>query len=171
MLDLVDHLAATRRAGPRSSARRATSLAGTATAGRAGRTARTIELDRLSADEAAASSRPPWCGSAMPPATLRTIVETAGGNPLFLEQMLAMLQDAPGGDVAVPPTIQRPPLCPARPARRRRSARSSAPHRSSGQVFPEAAVVELVPDARRPRVPEDLGGLERRRLVQSHAAS
>ena len=105
----------------------------------------------------------------MPPATLRTIVETAGGNPLFLEQMLAMIQDAPGGDVAVPPTIHA--LLSARLDRLDGGQRDVVGTASVvGQVFPEAAVVELVPDARRPAVPEDLGGLVRRRLVQSHPA-
>src|SRR5205085_2915273 len=36
----------------------------------------------------------------------RRIVETAGGNPLFVEEMLAMLLDLEGEAVEVPPTIQ-----------------------------------------------------------------
>ena len=108
-------------------------------------------------------------GPAIPPATLRTIVETAGGNPLFLEQMLAMLQDAPDGDVTVPPTISA--LLSARLDRLGDTQREVVGTASVvGQVFPEAAVVELVPDTRRPRVPDDLGGLQRRRLLQPHAA-
>jgi hypothetical protein len=38
-----------------------------------------------------------------------------------------------------------------------------------GQIFPEAAVAELVPDGRRLMVADDLTGLERRRLLQQHA--
>jgi class 3 adenylate cyclase/tetratricopeptide (TPR) repeat protein len=39
--------------------------------------------------------------------TLRArIREAAEGNPLFVEQMLAMVTEAPNGDVVVPPTIQ-----------------------------------------------------------------
>ena len=34
------------------------------------------------------------------------IREAAEGNPLFVEEMIAMLRDAPEGDVSVPPTIQ-----------------------------------------------------------------
>ncbi len=167
MLDLVDHLAAT--AAPLlllCTARDELAEDGDGWATQAGGT--TIELDRLSADEAAELAAA-LVGSAVPPATLRTIVETAGGNPLFLEQMLAMIQDAPGGDVAVPPTIHA--LLSARLDRLDGGQREVVGTASVvGQVFPEAAVVELVPDARRPAVPEDLGGLVRRRLVQSHPA-
>ena len=103
MLELVDHLAA----APAPllllcTARDELADDGDGWAAQSGGT--TIELDRLSADEAAELAAG-LAGSAVPPATLRTIVETAGGNPLFLEQMLAMIQDAPGGDIAVPPTI------------------------------------------------------------------
>jgi len=34
------------------------------------------------------------------------IVEAAEGNPLFLEEMLALVRDSPDGHVEVPPTIQ-----------------------------------------------------------------
>src|SRR5690348_8484196 len=40
-------------------------------------------------------------------ARLRERVQaTAGGNPLFVEEMLALLDESDGGDLAVPPTIQ-----------------------------------------------------------------
>ena len=65
------------------------------------------------------SSRPDSPGRPFPPPTLRRIIDTAGGNPLFLEQMLAMMQDAPGGDVAVPADDPRAALGPPRPPRRR----------------------------------------------------
>jgi class 3 adenylate cyclase/tetratricopeptide (TPR) repeat protein len=127
-----------------------------------------IELDRLSPAEAAELAAG-IAGAALPPETLEKIVETAGGNPLFLEQMLAMLQDAPGGDVAVPPTISA--LLAARLDRLGDGQREVFGTASVvGQVFPQAAVVELVPDPRRPAVPDDLGGLQRRRLLQPHAA-
>ena len=34
------------------------------------------------------------------------IADAAEGNPLFVEQMLAMVQDSVGEEVTVPPTIQ-----------------------------------------------------------------
>jgi class 3 adenylate cyclase/tetratricopeptide (TPR) repeat protein len=167
MLDLVEHLAAT--PAPvlvLCTTRDEVSGDGDGWAATAGGTV--IELDQLSAEEAAELAAG-VAGAAVPPATLRTIVETAGGNPLFLEQMLAMLQDAPSGDVAVPPTISA--LLAARLDRLGDAQRDVVGTASVvGQIFPQAAVVELVPDARRPEVPEDLGGLERRRLLQPHPA-
>ena len=80
-----------------------------------------------------------------------------------------MLQDAPGGDIAVPPTISA--LLAARLDRLAEAQREVVGTAAVvGQVFPQAAVVELVADRRRPAVPDDLTGLERRRLLQPHAA-
>ncbi len=167
MLDLVEHLAAT--PAPLlvvCTTRDEVSGEGESWAANAGGTR--IELDRLSAEEAAELAAG-IAGAAVPPATLRTIVETAGGNPLFLEQMLAMLQDAPDGDVAVPPTISA--LLAARLDRLGSAQRETVGTASVvGQIFPQAAVVELVPETRRPGVGDDLGGLERRRLLQPHPA-
>ena len=78
------------------------------------------------------------------------ILETAGGNPLFVEEMVAMVAELrPGrtvGDVAVPPTIQA--LLAARldqldPAERGVLERGSV----EGQVFHRGAVAALAPDA------------------------
>jgi class 3 adenylate cyclase/tetratricopeptide (TPR) repeat protein len=167
MLDLVEHLAAT--PAPvllLCTTRDEVSGEGDGWAATSGGTV--IELDRLSAEEAAELAAG-IVGTVVPPATLRAIVETAGGNPLFLEQMLAMLQDAPDGDIAVPPTISA--LLAARLDRLGDAQRDVVGTASVvGQVFPQAAVVELLPDPRRPAVPDDLAGLERRRLLQPHAA-
>jgi hypothetical protein len=60
------------------------------------------------------------------PAELRErIVQVAEGNPLFLEEMLALVRDSGGGQVEVPPTIQAL-LAATGPARRvgARSARA-----------------------------------------------
>jgi class 3 adenylate cyclase/tetratricopeptide (TPR) repeat protein len=167
MLELVEHLAATpapmlvvcttRDEVAGEGAGWAATLGGTV-----------IELDRLSPEEATELAAG-LAGTAIPPATLRTIVETAGGNPLFLEQLLAMLQDASDGDIAVPPTITA--LLAARLDRLGDAQREVIVTASVvGQVFPQAAVVELVPDTRRAGVPDDLGGLQRRRLLQPDAA-
>jgi class 3 adenylate cyclase/tetratricopeptide (TPR) repeat protein len=167
MLDLVEHLAGT--AAPvlvLCTTRDDVSGEGDGWAATTG--GAVIELDRLSTDEATELAAG-LAGTAVSPATLRQIVETTGGNPLFLEQMLAMLQDAPAGDVIVPPTINA--LLSARLDRLGDAQREVVGTASVvGQVFPQAAVVELVPDTRRPDVPDDLGGLQRRRLLQPHGA-
>jgi tetratricopeptide (TPR) repeat protein len=167
MLELIEHLAAT--PAPvlvLCTTRDEVSGEGDGWAATAGGTV--IELDRLSPDEAAELAAG-IAGTAVSPQTLRAIVEAAGGNPLFLEQMLAMLQDAPGGDIAVPPTISA--LLAARLDRLAEAQREVVGTASVvGQVFPQAAVVELVADRRRPAVPDDLTGLERRRMLQPHAA-
>ena len=95
-----DELLETATAGPRSPAAPPSSSTGS-------RPTRRAEL------------APASPGAPCRPATLRTIVETAGGNPLFLEQMLAMIQDAPRRRRRRPADDPRAPLGPARPARRR----------------------------------------------------
>ena len=164
MLDLVEHLAAT-PAPILVVCTARDEVAGDGWVAGAG--ARIIELDRLTAEEASELAAG-LTGTPVPAATLRRIIDTAGGNPLFLEQMLAMMQDAPGGDVAVPPTIHT--LLSARLDRLDGGQREVVGTASVvGQVFAQAAVAELVPDARRPGIYDDLTGLERRRLIQPHA--
>ncbi len=72
------------------------------------------------------------------------ILEAAGGNPLFVEEMVAMVPED-GGDVAVPPTIQA--LLAARldqldPAERGVLERGAV----EGQVFHRGAVAALAPE-------------------------
>jgi class 3 adenylate cyclase/tetratricopeptide (TPR) repeat protein len=72
------------------------------------------------------------------------ILEAAGGNPLFVEEMVAMVPEG-GGDVAVPPTIQA--LLAARldqldPAERGVLERGAV----EGQVFHRGAVAALAPE-------------------------
>ena len=83
--------------------------------------ATTVALEPLSGDEVAHLVENFLAGGVLDDALRRRIDEAAGGNPLFVEETLAMLVDdgllrqedgrwvAPGGDldhVAVPPTIQ-----------------------------------------------------------------
>jgi tetratricopeptide (TPR) repeat protein len=86
----------------------------------------------------------------------------AEGNPLFVEQMLAMVEESPG-EVSVPSTIQA--LLAARldqlPAQERAALERGA---VEGQVFHRSAVVALAPDD--PDVPSRLMGLVRKELVR-----
>ena len=93
------------------------------------------------------------------------ILEAAGGNPLFVEEMVAMVPEG-GGDVAVPPTIQA--LLAARldqldPAERGVLERGAV----EGQVFHRGAVAALAPEER--QVDGNLITLVRKDLVRPEA--
>jgi class 3 adenylate cyclase/tetratricopeptide (TPR) repeat protein len=99
-----------------------------------------------------------------PPGELRDRIRTAAdGNPLFIEEMLALMEEADGNDVAVPPTIQA--LLAAR------LDQLDVPERAvlergaiEGQVFHRGAVEALATDE--PRVGERLLSLVRKELVR-----
>ena len=91
------------------------------------------------------------------------IREAAEGNPLFVEEMVAMLDGAPDGDVVVPPTIQA--LLAARldqldPAERGVLERGSV----EGRIFHRGAVQALGPDEE--HVMSQLTTLVRKELVR-----
>ncbi len=91
------------------------------------------------------------------------IREAAEGNPLFVEEMVAMLDGAPGGDVVVPPTIQA--LLAARldqldPAERGVLECGSV----EGRIFHRGAVQALGPDEE--HVTSRLTTLVRKELVR-----
>lgn len=107
------------------------------------------------------------------------IVEAADGNPLFVEELLAMLIDdgslvrSNGSWIAardlrritVPPTIQA--LLAARLDRLDRPERSVMECGAvEGKVFHASAVAALVPDLVRPQVPSHLLGLMRKELLR-----
>jgi len=97
---------------------------------------------------------------------LRSRIHAAAeGNPLFVEQMLAVVQDSPDGEVSVPPTIQA--LLAARldqlPGGERAALERGA---VEGQVFHRGAVQALAPEE--PAAPALLG-LVRKELVRPTA--
>jgi class 3 adenylate cyclase/tetratricopeptide (TPR) repeat protein len=90
------------------------------------------------------------------------IARTAGGNPLFVEEMVAMTGEA-AGDVAVPPTLQA--LLAARldqldPAERRVLERGAV----EGEIFHRGAVQALAPDET--QVTPRLAALVRKGLIR-----
>jgi class 3 adenylate cyclase/tetratricopeptide (TPR) repeat protein len=97
------------------------------------------------------------------PGELRAkIARTAGGNPLFVEEMVAMTGEA-AGDVAVPPTLQA--LLAARldqldPAERRVLERGAV----EGEIFHRGAVQALAPDET--QVTPRLAALVRKGLIR-----
>jgi class 3 adenylate cyclase len=68
--------------------------------------ATTVRLDPLSDLEADSLIEELLGGARLDPPLRTRIREAAEGNPLFVEEMIAMLREAPEGEVSVPPTIQ-----------------------------------------------------------------
>jgi class 3 adenylate cyclase/tetratricopeptide (TPR) repeat protein len=94
------------------------------------------------------------------------ILAVAEGNPLFVEEMVAMLRAAPHGGVVVPPTIHA--LLAARldqltPAERAAAERGSV----EGAVFHRSTVQTLTPDA---DPAPALMGLMRKQIVRPESA-
>lgn len=106
-------------------------------------------------------------GAALPEATRSRITEAAEGNPLFLEQLLAMATEAEleGGELPIPPTIEA--LLAAR-LDRLGSAERAVLDRASvvGREFSPDAVADLLPEDERPAVAGQLEALVRKELVR-----
>ncbi len=101
-----------------------------------------IALEPLSAEQSTDLVGALLGSTELPGETRARIVEAAGGNPLFVEQMLAMIGDDVGGDVVVPPTIQA--LLAARLDRLDPDERSVIERASiEGSTFHRGAVHEL----------------------------
>ena len=101
----------------------------------------------------------------------RRVVEAAEGNPLFVEQMLAMAgENGTNGDLAVPPTIQA--LLAARLERLPAAERATVERASVvGKEFSLAELRELSPPAERPAAADRVLALVRKELVRpAHAA-
>ncbi|HEY3051093.1 MAG TPA: AAA family ATPase [Gaiellaceae bacterium] len=95
------------------------------------------------------------------------IVEAADGNPLFVEEMLALVLDkgATEGEFEVPAAINA--LLTARLDQLEDKVRSTIEAASvEGQVFHEGSVAALVPEALRASVPEHLSTLVQKDLVR-----
>jgi DNA-binding SARP family transcriptional activator/tetratricopeptide (TPR) repeat protein len=95
------------------------------------------------------------------------IVQAAEGNPLFAEEMYALVTEAGGVKMEheVPATIQA--LLAARLDRLDDGERSVIETASvDGQVFHEGVVTALLPETQRPLAPEHLKGLVRKELIR-----
>jgi class 3 adenylate cyclase/tetratricopeptide (TPR) repeat protein len=104
---------------------------------------------------------------------LRTrIVETGGGNPLFVEEMLLMLAEHgdANGDVAVPPTIHA--LLQARLDLLESDERAVVERGSvEGEVFHRAPVSELAPPPVSVELDDHLAKLVRKELIRPEPAT
>src|SRR5207244_2972061 len=117
-----------------------------------------LVLDPLSAEDAAGLA------GDVDGETRRRILDVAEGNPLFVEQLVAMRGEA-GGDVDIPPTLHA--LLAARidslaPPERIVVERASI----EGRLFHRGSVVELAPEEVRPDVGAHLLALVRKEVVR-----
>jgi class 3 adenylate cyclase/tetratricopeptide (TPR) repeat protein len=104
---------------------------------------------------------------AVPVELREQIREAAGGNPLFVEEMLAMIRDGDEGAIRVPPSIHA--LLAARldqldPSERVVLERGAV----EGKVFHRGSVAALAPDE--PQISNRLVGLVRKDLVRPDVA-
>jgi DNA-binding SARP family transcriptional activator len=111
-------------------------------------------------------------GKGLEESARRRIVEAAEGNPLFVEEMLALTLEEGNhvGDLVVPPTIQA--LLAARLDRLDDDDRAVLERGAvQGKVFYEGAVVELSPEELRAEVTRCLGSLLHKELIRPERPS
>jgi class 3 adenylate cyclase/tetratricopeptide (TPR) repeat protein len=102
--------------------------------------------------------------------TKARIVEAAEGNPLFVEQLVAMQAESGNGELEIPPTIQA--LLAARIDRLEPEERAVIERASiEGRLFHRGSVAELLPEQARPRVGSHLMTLLRKELIRSDRAT
>jgi len=107
-------------------------------------------------------------GAALDDTTRARLAEASEGNPLFVEEMLALARE--GGDVCVPPTIQA--LLAARLDRLADDERTVVELGAvEGKVFHVGAVRELAPDRLRPDVRAHLVSLVRKELIRPESST
>jgi class 3 adenylate cyclase/tetratricopeptide (TPR) repeat protein len=126
-----------------------------------------VELQPLSPADTHALVRALLPGASEDAASAR-LAERAEGNPLFAEQLVALLRE--GGEVTLPPTIQA--LLAARLDRLAPAEREAVGAAAVvGREFWGDAVATLLPGHDAHGVQELLGGLTRKRLVVTQAST
>ena len=132
--------------------------------------ATSILLEPLSEDAAETLIENLLAGAEVAPTLRARVAAAAEGNPLFVEQMLAMLaeDDAEGGEVSVPPTIQA--LLAARLDRLGDNERAVIERASvMGKEFWSGALAQLAPE--HVEVGPALALLVRKELIRPHRSS
>ena len=106
----------------------------------------------------------------LPEEARERIVEVAEGNPLFVEQLVAMQAESESGDVEVPPTLQA--LLAARIDRLEEPERAVVERGSvEGRLFHRGAVAALLPEPERTAVGTHLLTLVRKELIRPDRAT
>lgn len=99
-----------------------------------------------------------------------SVVDAADGNPLFVEQLVAMRAERANGDAEVPPTLQA--LLAARIDSLGADERAVVERASiEGRLFHQSSVGELVPEEVRPHVGTHLLTLVRKEFVRPDRAT
>ena len=130
-----------------------------------------IELAPLGEGPAAALVEALTGDQRIPASTRARLIDTAGGNPLYLEQLAAFLSEQTGSETrpVLPPTIQA--LLAARLQRLGPGARSVLAHAAIiGKYFSVQAVRELLPPEARDPLNRNLQTLVAKGLVQLGAS-
>jgi class 3 adenylate cyclase len=104
--------------------------------------------------------------AALDDALRQRITEASAGNPLFVEEMLAMVREQGGGEVVVPPTIHA--LLQARIDALDGDVRAVMERGAvEGEIFHRGTVAQLAPPAVRDGVETHLATLVRKELIRS----
>jgi class 3 adenylate cyclase/tetratricopeptide (TPR) repeat protein len=120
-------------------------------------------LQPLSAEEAELLMEARISGREVDAQVRERILRAAGGNPLFVEEMAAMVQASGNGEVEVPPTLQA--LLTARLDQLDRPERSVLERGAvEGEVFHHGVVQALTPEE--PRLTPQLTALVRKELIR-----
>jgi predicted ATPase/DNA-binding SARP family transcriptional activator len=128
--------------------------------------ATTILLEPLSDEDCSRLVDNLTHGDELDLSTRLRVVEAAEGNPLFVEEMLALaLEGGAASNIAVPPTIQA--LLAARLDRLGEDERTVIEIAAvEGKEFHEQAIAELAPTNLRPTVPSALAALVHKELIK-----
>jgi class 3 adenylate cyclase/tetratricopeptide (TPR) repeat protein len=122
-----------------------------------------VRLQPLSAEEAQALMEARIEGRELGADVRERILHAAGGNPLFVEEMAAMVHASGNGEVKVPPTLQA--LLAARLDQLERPERSVLERGAvEGEVFHHGVVQALTPE--RARLTSQLTALVRKELIR-----
>ena len=132
--------------------------------------ATSLMLEPLDSDETSALIDNLLSGAELLNTTRSRILQASEGNPLFVEEMLLMLQDNGDSEVVVPPTIQA--LLQARLDQLGGDERSVIERGSvEGEVFHRLPVAELASDQVRLGLDSHLAKLIRNELIRPETAT
>jgi tetratricopeptide (TPR) repeat protein len=128
--------------------------------------ATSLLLEPLKEEECAELVRVYAPDATLDPELLERITVASAGNPLFVEEMLAMVRERGDREIVVPPTIHV--LLQARLDALDGDARTMLERGAvEGEVFHRSAIAELLPEGLRPDLENQLASLRRRDLIRS----